>query len=289
MTEPLTVLEVIKRTTDFLAGKGVESPRLNAELIVGHALTLKRMQLYLQFERPLDEDELGQVRTLVRRRGMREPLQHLLGAAGFCSLTLKVDRRVLIPRPETEHLVELICQQVKTPPQRILDLGTGSGAIALALASQYAGAEVVGVDYSPDALELARENAATNALSERVQWLQSDWFASLPAARFDLVVANPPYLSEKEVANAEPEVRDYEPRLALTPGGDGLSALQKIIGGAGNFLEANGLLALETGINQHRALIEEARRNGYDRCESRQDLNGRDRYIFAWRATLSSC
>src|SRR5476651_1030508 len=155
----LTVLEIIKKTTDFLAGKGIESARLNAELLVGHALELKRMQLYLQFERLLTEPELEKIRPLVRRRGQHEPVQYIIGATDFHGVRLKVDRRALIPRPETELLVELITRELTVPPARVLDLGTGSGAIALALTKHYSAAAVTAVDLSEDALALARENA----------------------------------------------------------------------------------------------------------------------------------
>jgi len=281
--EMLTVLEIIKRSAEFLAGKGVESARLNAELLIGQALGLKRMQLYLQFERPLTEIELEKIRPLMRRRGLREPLQHILGETGFMGLTLKVDRRALIPRPETEQLVELICQRLPAAPRQILDLGTGTGAIALALAQHYPAALVTATDMSPDALALARENSAANALTDRVNWIQSDWFAGLSGARFDLVVSNPPYLSEAEVAATEPEVKHHEPHAALTPGGDGLSALHRIISEALEHLEPGGLLALETGISQHPALLEKMHQHGFGRSESKPDLTGRDRYVFAWR------
>src|ERR1041385_1467835 len=145
-TEMLTLLEIIKKTTDFFAGKGIEPARLNAELLIGHALGLKRMQLYLQFERPLSETELEKIRPLVRRRGQHEPLQYILGETEFHGLRLKVDRRALIPRPETELLVEKIVGRVTSAPATILDLGTGSGAIALALAKAFPSAVVTGVD-----------------------------------------------------------------------------------------------------------------------------------------------
>src|SRR5829696_4731236 len=165
-TEMLTVLEIIKKTTDFFAARGIESPRLNAELLIGHALARKRMQLYLEFERPLTEVELEKIRPLVRRRAQHEPLQYIVGETEFCGLKLKVDRRALIPRPETELLVECVRACV-TVPSRILDLGTGSGAIALALASAFPTATVTAIDISDDTLALARENAAATGVSAR--------------------------------------------------------------------------------------------------------------------------
>ena len=280
----LTVLEIIKRSAEFLAGKGVESARLNAELLIGHALGLKRMQLYLQFERPLAEPELEKIRPLVRRRGQREPLQHILGETEFHGLRLKTDRRALIPRPETELLVELVVARLSEPPRRLVDLGTGSGAIALALARRYPEAEIVATDASAEALALARENAALNGLDGRVRWLESDWFAALTGETFDVVVSNPPYLSEVEVAAAAPEVRDHEPRAALTPGGDGLAALTAIIASAGGHLPAGGLLALETGIAQHATLLPITARHGFAAAESCPDLTGRERFVFARKA-----
>ncbi len=281
----LTVLEIIKKTTDFFAGKGVESPRLQAELLIGHVLGLKRMQLYLQFERPLTEADLEKIRPLVRRRAQREPLQYVLGETEFHGLRLKVDRRALIPRPETEMLVASALSACPTLPVRVLDLGTGSGAIALALAKEVPGAAVVAVDVSDDALALARENAASAGLSDRVTFLKSSWFAALPAgACFDLIVANPPYLSAEETAATAPEVHAYEPAQALTAADGGCADLRAIIAGAIPFLAPAGLLALETGIAQHAELTVLARTVGFARVESRPDLTGRDRFVLASRA-----
>ena len=279
----LTVLEIIKRTTEFLDKRGVETPRLNAELIIGHALGLKRMQLYLQFERPLTEAELEKIRPLVKRRGNREPVQYILGETEFSGLKLKVDRRALIPRPETEHLIELLVPRVAPPPAGILDLGTGSGAIALALARQYPEAAVVAVDKSAEALALAGENAAACGLAARVQFIRSDWFAGLEAGKtFQLIVANPPYLSDAEVQAAEPEVRDFEPPMALSAGPAGAAALEHIIRAERPFLAPGGLLACETGIAQHAQLLPLAGQAGYGRAESLRDLTGRERYLLAF-------
>lgn len=279
----LTVLEIIKRTTDFFEKREVESARLNAELLIGHALGLKRMQLYLQFERPLTEAELETIRPLVKRRGLREPLQYIVGTTEFCGLKLKVDRRALIPRPETELLVELVKQHVPTPPKRVLDLGTGSGAIALALASAYPEAAVTAVDLSAQALELARENATALGLAERLRVLASDWYSEIPATEtFDLIVSNPPYLSDEETNAALPEVKDHEPRNALSAGADSAAALNRIIRESRARLNAGGLLALETGIAQHGRLLAAVTDAGFARAESHRDLTGRDRFVLAF-------
>jgi release factor glutamine methyltransferase len=279
----LSVLEIIKRTTGFFEQRGVESPRLNAELLIGHALGLKRMQLYLQFERPLTETELEKIRPLVKRRGGREPLQYIMGEAEFSGLKLKVDRRALIPRPETERLIELVTQRVTTPPARVLDLGTGSGAIALALAKAWPEAVVTAVDRSAEALALARENAEVVGFAGRVTFLVSDWFSGVPAGEsFQLIVANPPYLSDAETAAAQPEVKDFEPHLALSAGINSAADLEKIIRAARPYLAAGGLLACETGIAQHQHLLALATAQGYVRAESLRDLTGRERYLLAF-------
>jgi len=277
-----TVLEIIRKTTDFLASKGVESARLNAELLIGHALDRKRMQLYLEFERPLTEPELERIRPLVRRRAQREPLQYIVGETEFCGLRLAVDRRALIPRPETELLVEHVRRMREAaPPNRILDLGTGSGAIALALAVAFPAATIVAVDRSPEALELARSNATRTGLTERVSWLVSDWFEAVPVEAYDVVVSNPPYLSAEETDQTAPEVRDFEPRSALAAADDGCADLVRILAVAPRYLAAGGLLALETGIAQHARLLPVARESGFSRVESHPDLTGRERFVLA--------
>lgn len=280
----LTVLEVVKKTSEFFASKSIESPRLNAELLVGHALGMPRMRLYLEFERPLSEAELASVRELVRRRGRREPLQYVIGHADFCGIRLKTDRRALIPRPETELLVETIVAGVLAPPAHILDLGTGTGAIALALARAFPGARVTAVDSSPDALALAAENAASAGLSERVAFAVSDWLEGLaPGQAFDLIASNPPYLSAEEAAAAAPEVRDFEPAGALTAADGGFADLDEIARASAGALVPGGLLALETGIGHHARLQSVLREAGYSRIESKADLTGRDRFVLAWR------
>lgn len=278
------LLEALRKTEAFLARKGVESPRLNAEHLFAHGLGCKRLELYLQYERPLTTPEQDAIRVLVQRRAAREPLQYILGTVDFAGLTLRVDRRALIPRPETEELAERIRNTVTTPPARILDLGTGTGALALALAAAFPQAAVTATDASEEALALARENAAANRLSDRVTFLLSDWFHSIQGS-FDLLVSNPPYLTQAEWESAAPEVKDHDPRAALVAEEDGLADLRTIVEAAPAFLASGGLLALETGLAHHDRLAEIASATGaYGRWHGEADLTGRPRYAFGRRA-----
>lgn len=280
-----SLLDIIRKSTDFLAGKGIENPRFNAEWLVGHALGLKRMQLYVQFESMLLESELEKIRPLLRRRAAHEPLQYILGETVFAGLVLKCDRRALIPRPETEYLVELLVERLReTPPAEILDLGTGTGALALALAKAFPDARVTAVDKSEEALSLAGENAATTGLGDRVQFLKSDWFSAVDAERkFALIAANPPYLAEHELNETRPEVREFEPHGALVAGADGLDDIRIILRSAVNHLAEGGCLALETGIAQHAELRKLAENAGLVGFESVKDLTDRDRFVFMSR------
>ncbi|MGH8021498.1 MAG: peptide chain release factor N(5)-glutamine methyltransferase [Opitutaceae bacterium] len=279
----LTLLEVIKRTTEFFEKHQIESARLNAELLIAHALGIGRMQLYLQFERPMHDAQLELIRPLVRRRGRREPLAYVLGTTAFCDLTLRVDKRVLVPRPETEQLVELIKDSVSTPPIHIADLGTGSGALALALAQSFPGAVVVALDASDDALDVARSNAESAGLLDRVEFRSSNWFSGCgEALRFDVVVSNPPYLTEAEWETAESEVRDHEPRGALVAGDEGCADLLAIIAAAPRWLRpGGGMLFLETGVDQHPRLLAALTAAGLQDVRSHQDWSGRNRFVSA--------
>lgn len=283
----LTVLEILKKTTEFFAGKGIGSPRLNAELLVGHALGLKRMQLYLQFERPLEERELELIRPLVRRRGRHEPLQYIVGETDFHGLSIKVDPRVLIPRPETEQLVELAIQSLATPPSAVLDLGTGSGAIALALAQHFPSARVTATDRDSSALALARENAVRTGLDNRISFTEANWFEGLAPATFDLIISNPPYLSADELKLIPEEVRAFEPGHALVAADNGLADFVRIIAAAPPFLANDGLFVLETGEEQHERIFAELRAAGFASMEGRQDLAGRSRFVVARRESKS--
>ena len=278
----LTTLEVVQRSAAFLESKGVENARLNAEWLIAAALGLDRMKLYLQFDRPLGEQQLATMRGYVARRAKREPLQYILGTVPFHELTLKVDRRALIPRPETEQLVELILDSVaeNDAQLRILDLGTGTGAIALALAFALPRAEIVAVDCSESALELAKENAFFCGLQNRVEFELSRWYDSLGETKpFDIIVSNPPYLTEEEMTTAEPEVRLFEPRGALVAADEGLADLHEILEGAFPRLVSGGSVWLETGIAHRDALVECAHRIGYAAAKGHDDWSGRPRFV----------
>lgn len=256
----MTVLEGIQKSAEFLAKKGVESSRLQAELLLAHLLKLPRMKLYLNFERVLTPAETDGLRELVRRRGQREPLQHILGSTSFCGFEIAVNRHVLIPRPETELLAEAgskFLSTVNHQPSTTLDFGTGSGCLAIAIALKTPGAQVHAVDVSGDALELAKQNAASHQLAGRIQFFQGDGFAALPKEIcFDLIVSNPPYIPSAEIETLEPEVRDFDPRDALDGGPDGLDFYRRLAVEAGAFLKPAGKLMLEFGEGQAAALWE---------------------------------
>lgn len=253
----MTVLEVIQKSADFLAKKGVDSPRLQVELLLAHLLKMPRMKLYLNFERKLSEAETAQLRALVVRRGLREPLQHLTGSANFCGHEFAVTKHVLIPRPETELLAEHawnFLSQLPAPnsqPPTCLDFGTGSGCLAIAIAAKCPGAQITALDVSPDALALAKQNAAANNVADRIRFFQGDGFAALPEKMsFDLIVSNPPYIASAEIATLDPEVRDHDPRLALDGGADGLDFYRRLAADSAAFLKPGGKLMLEFGDGQ---------------------------------------
>lgn len=259
------MLELIQRTTEFLKGKDVESPRLQAELLLAHVLKLPRMQLYLNFEKTPTTAQLDEFRQYVRRRGLREPLQHILGSVSFCGRELAVNRQVLVPRPETELLAELGWQYLQgcvkhTEAPRALDYGTGSGCLAIALAANCPQAHVHALDISAEALEVAKRNAAQNQVADRIHFWHGNGFEGLPGGlRFHLLIGNPPYIPSAEIDRLQPEVRDYDPRGALDGGVDGLVHYQRLAVQGAAWLEQGGRLMLELGDHQAapvRALFE---------------------------------
>jgi release factor glutamine methyltransferase len=267
----LTVAEVLRKATDYLAARGVDSPRVDAELLLSRALGLARIELYTQHDRPLTEAEHAAARELVQRRGRREPLAYVLGDWAFRRLTLNTDRRALVPRPETEIVVErclALLAGIEAP--RLVDVGTGTGAVALALKQERPDASVIATEASPDALELARENAEANRLD--VELVHTDLLAGLEGP-FALVVSNPPYVLRDELAAAQPEVRDWEPRGALLDEGQ----TGRLIDVARRVLA--GSLVLEA--HEHRAaqVVDALERAGYARVTVTRDLAGRERVV----------
>lgn len=289
MDEPRrwTVVEMIRWTAEYLGGRGFHNARLNAELLLAGELGLKRLDLYLQFDRPLAPDELAGFKARLRRRARREPLQYIDGSAPFRDLLLRVDPRVLIPRPETEVLVQEVLDWARgRHALAAVDVGTGSGAIALALATEGPFARVVATDVSDDALAAARENRDAAAPGAPVEFRAGDLLAPVRGESLDVVVSNPPYVGEEERASLDPEVRDWEPAAALFAGPGGLDALRRLVADAPAVLRPGGLLALEIGAAQGAAVTELIRRTGaFTPARVRPDLAGRDRVVLAERTT----
>jgi release factor glutamine methyltransferase len=275
----MTVLEVLQSTTAYFKKRKIDSPRLNAEHLLAHVLGRKRLELYLEFERELDEPELAPLRDLVRRRGEGEPLQHLLGTVEFCGQTFLCDKRAMVPRPETEELVEVLSTEIRNPKSTFLDVGTGSGVIALSLAAKFPAAEVHAVDISDDALALAAENATRLGLSERVRFAKGD-LCEGTNGQFDLIVANLPYISTQDRHLLAREVL-HDPEMALFGGEAGDELIRKLIAQSTSHLRPGGLLALEIGIGQSEALMAFLREKNYHDIESKRDYSGIPRFIFA--------
>ena len=274
----MTVLEVLTAATDYLARQGVESPRLNAEHLLAHVLGKKnRIELYLEFERPLGEKERAPLRDLVRQRGEGRPLQHLLGTVEFLGYTFATDPRALIPRPETEQLVELVLAAGDF--HDLLDVGTGSGVIALSLALKRLTVSVTGCDISAPALALAAENASRHALSDRVRFMESDLLESIRGP-FDAVVANLPYIPAADIPALSREV-GHDPVLALDGGEDGLDLVRRLVAGAPAVLAPGGVLALEIGHDQSPAVCALLKDHNFRDISPRRDYQNTERFVIA--------
>jgi len=278
LAETWTVLKILQWTTGYFQEKGIDSGRRDAEILLADLLHLNRVGLYLNFDRPLNGVEQAAFRERVARRARREPVQYILGVTEFWSLPLKVTPDVLIPRPDTEILVE---ETLKNAPVSgvILDVGTGSGAIAVALAHELPEARIEAIDISPAALAVAQENAQRNGVAARISFRQADLFR-LEGGPYALMVANPPYIPEAEIDGLMPEVRDFEPRLALQGGGvDGLAAYRSLAETAARLLQPGGRLLVEVGLGQAepvRRLFLEA---GLDELSVRNDYAGIPRVV----------
>ncbi|NVJ08299.1 peptide chain release factor N(5)-glutamine methyltransferase [Myxococcus sp. AM001] len=287
-SDPWTIRKVLTWTTQHFEKRQVDAPRLTAEILLSYVLELSRVRLYVDLDRPLSKEELGAYRALIERRMAGEPTQYLTGVREFYNRPFKVDARVLIPRPETELLVEAALRMLpRDAPGRALDVCTGSGCIAISLAAERPQATVIATDLSPDACALARENAQALGVADRVTVLQGDLFAPVPAGeRFQVVVSNPPYIASEEIAGLSAEVR-REPKLALDGGPDGLVAVRRVVTGARQWLEPGGLLAMEIGEDQGPAVLELLRAAGYADARVEKDLERRERMAFGTQPVAS--
>lgn len=257
---PWTILRVLRWAREYLEAKGISEPRAAAEVLLAHGLGLRRIDLYLRHEQPLTSAELARFKSLLRRRLAREPTQYITGHQEFWSLDFLVSPAVLIPRPETEILVEEVVQFFRRAGQLhplILEVGTGSGAVAVALARELPASRLIASDYTAAAVALARTNARRHQVADRLAFVVGDLLAPFrPSPVFDAIVANAPYIPTAELDQLAPEIRDYEPRLALDGGPDGLGVLRRLIAAAPDYLKPQGLLALEIGQDQYPAVEE---------------------------------
>jgi release factor glutamine methyltransferase len=275
-----TVLETLDKGTAYLAKKGIEDARRNMQQLVAHQLGCTRMDLYLRFDQPLDESELAPLRDLLKRRGDGVPLQHLLGSVTFHRRDFKTDARALIPRPETEELAEWLLKNTKLPANpRVLDMGCGSGVLGLTLAAELTGSQVTLADLSPDALDLARENAALLEIAN-ARFIESDLFAALAGQTFDLIVANLPYVPETDRPTLSKEV-SHDPDLALFSGPDGLDLIRRFVPAAKDHLAPGGWLALEIGIDQSAEVESLLRAAALSDVLTLKDLSGIPRFPVA--------
>ncbi len=282
-----TIIKIIRWATSYLKTHDIDSPRATGEILLAHALKLKRIDLYLNFDQPLVADELKAFKTLIKRRIKREPVAYILGVKEFWSLDLEVTEDVLIPRPETECLVEAALEHLSKSPssrsQRILELGTGSGAVVLALASQQPRHIYFSSDHCVPAAELARRNAQRHDLCGIIHFFAGDWLLPLNPTKsgFDMIVSNPPYVPSQVLYGLQPEIHRYEPIAALNGDKDGLYCLKKIVGAAHDYLKPGGVLVLEIGHDQrdsvHRIFSDV---DHYENFRCTKDYSGYDRVVW---------
>ncbi|HMN49536.1 MAG TPA: peptide chain release factor N(5)-glutamine methyltransferase [Ignavibacteriaceae bacterium] len=278
----ITVLEAIKLSTEYLEKKQVESPRTNAEILLADILHCKRLDLYLSFDKPLSENELNLYRESIKQRAMRIPLQYILGYVEFFGLKINVNQNVLIPRPETELLVEKIINDFKSIKNlRILDIGSGSGNISLSLAKNLENSFVTGIDISDKAIEVAIDNAIKNSVAN-VEFKLLDIMTEeiFNQGKFDLIVSNPPYVSKNDYQTLEPELKVHEPRVALTDNADGLTFYNRIITIAKNILKQQGYLYFEIGKDQHEIIYGLMNQQKFNNIKIQKDYSGIERMIY---------
>ncbi len=278
-----TILEIINLSTDFLNNKGVESPRINVELLLAYVLNCKRLDLYLKFDQPLKEEELAIYRELLKRRGRREPLQYIVGDVEFYGLEFKVNPSVLIPRPETEILVETVIENSnKDEELKILDIGTGSGNIAVSISKHLVNSKVWGIDSSNEAINVAKENSKINLVDERTIYFQKDILNrfEIEESDFDIIVSNPPYISKNDYNDLLPELKNYEPVSALTDEKNGLTFYKEISIKANKLLKSGGKIFFEVGQGQHTEVKNILERNNFINIKLKKDYSNIERVVY---------
>jgi len=287
-----TIQKLLNWVTGYLSQKGVDSPRLSAELLLGSVLSLQRIELYTLYDRPVLQADLDKLHELVKRAGEHEPVAYLIGKTEFYSLELEISRSCLIPRPETELLVERAVAFLRRRGGRrfVCDLCTGSGCVAVAIGRNYSQAQITATDISDEALQAAAKNVDRYELGARIELLCGDLFEpvvpELKESKFDLVVCNPPYVSAAEYEKLDRNVKEYEPKVALFGGDDGLELCRKVIAQAGGFLKTGGALMLEIAYNRGRSVLQllEAA-GGFDEIVVEKDFSGHDRVVTAKRVS----
>lgn len=279
MNKIWTIGALLQWTQRYFAGKGIDSPRLDAEILLAHVLHKERIYLYAHYDEPMDGEELAAYRAMVKKRADRLSVAHILGTKAFMGLDFKVSEDVLIPRPETEMLVETVVAAAEGTAPAIIDIGTGSGAIILSLLHYLPQATGTGVDISPKALAIAAENGRTLGLDGRVTWIESDLFAKVPQGTCDWLVSNPPYLTKGDMEQLQPEVR-HDPALALYGGDDGLEFYRRIAADSPAYVKAGGHCAVEIGAGQAEDVTAIFCRHGaYDHEQTVKDYGGIDRVL----------
>jgi release factor glutamine methyltransferase len=277
-----TISEILDWATDFFRKQKMEWPHLEAEILLAHTLNVRRIELYINYKKVLEEEELTRFKEMIQRRSRREPLAYITGVQPFMSIDFFVNPSVLIPRPETEKLVEIAIDIIKlSRSRRIVDIGTGNGAIALSLAKYYPNIQVIGIDASPAAIAIAQKNAEHHNLSQRAQFIAGDMFKPLKE-KVDIIVSNPPYIPTKEIQKLDTSVKEWEPREALDGGKDGLKYIRELINTAPNYLPPRGHLLIEIGFDQGpqtKSLAENMGR--YKEVKILKDINGNDRLLKA--------
>jgi release factor glutamine methyltransferase len=281
LTGSWTILKILQWTADYFKRQGIDHGRPAAEILLSHCLDCERIDLYLRYDQPLHADELNRFKTLIKRRMQREPDAYIVGRKEFWSLSFQVTAAVLIPRPETECLVEAALQRYPgNDPIQVLELGTGSGAISIALAHERPGWQIRASDISQQALEIARQNARRLLAGDNLIFFRGSWFEPFgdQKSSFDLIISNPPYIASKDLAGLDPEVRQFEPMTALDGGADGLACLSDIVHAAADYLKPEGLLILEIGYDQRAAVQDLGFRSGaYQSIRVEKDYSGLDR------------